>query len=295
MNCIACAQPVGASEFEQTLSWHAGCADEWAEATLEELGGESEDVLGDFTEGYFDPGALATLAESWAGVLPAVEQGVYLSGSPEDWAKYYVQALTGTSTAYMSYCMLTPARDHLKTARDFVATSRAPVLAPTTFDGQEAREAVAAAYEALGLIVAQMREATSDDLDVPSAYQILSAHGLAQWAAENGDLDEAGRMWKIAASQNQVPLIAVNSINSLVFKVLLPLQQMDEARVWLRRGVELNVGFQSANSLCNLGIVEFESGELADAREAFEGVLALPEGPFDEVRYYLDWIDEIEG
>jgi len=190
----------------------------------------------------------------------------------------------------MSY--LLDAKERLDETRSELIWSQGQMPSRSAFkEFRNVQKILEAGYRDLGRFLASARADAQEASPERNAHTL---HELARWDANHGELAQAEQTWMLLVD-SQIPFVATNAINSLSFLVLMPQGRYDEAETLLRRSVELNGGYQSANSQCNLGICAFQQDYLDTAHEHFVSVLRHAEGPFDEALHYLALVEEARG
>lgn len=76
--------------------------------------------------------------------------------------------------------------------------------------------------------------------------------------------------------------------NSLAYSILIPQGRFREAIAWLDDVIQVDVGYESWNSISNLGHVMIKLGKLEEAKKLFQLVIDANEGPTDEAEGFLE-------
>jgi tetratricopeptide (TPR) repeat protein len=116
--------------------------------------------------------------------------------------------------------------------------------------------------------------------------------------AEKGLLDKAEEVsLELINSDSKMNEDIAITINTLVFRVYLPQKEYEKARVLLERVVNEFSGLQAGIAYGNLGIIEFNSKRIPEAKECFSKSFDLVKGTWaeDEALYYLGLIAINQG
>ena len=84
---------------------------------------------------------------------------------------------------------------------------------------------------------------------------------------------------------------ACSAINTLVFSALIPEQRFVESIAWLEDSIHGDYGYESWNSVSNLGHVYLRLGQVERARTLFTTLLQAQYGPIDEATEFLEIIN----
>lgn len=79
-------------------------------------------------------------------------------------------------------------------------------------------------------------------------------------------------------------------INSLVYSILIPQGRFIEALAWLDDSIQGDYGYESWNSVSNLGHLMIKLGDITRAEKLFRLMLAANTGPIDEAKEFLELI-----
>jgi hypothetical protein len=115
-------------------------------------------------------------------------------------------------------------------------------------------------------------------------------HHEANSLLESGSWEEAEEIYVSVGEVTQEPRHASSAINSLVFSILIPQTRFVEARIWLEDSMNLEVVYESWNSLENLGLCEYFAGNNELAELHLLHVVQAEEGPVKEARAWLEKI-----
>lgn len=89
--------------------------------------------------------------------------------------------------------------------------------------------------------------------------------------------------------------ISFSAINSLVYSALIPEQRFIESIAWLDDSIQGDYGYESWNSVSNLGNVYLRLGQVERAKSLFETLLQAQTGPIDEATEFLNLIEAGEA
>lgn len=117
-----------------------------------------------------------------------------------------------------------------------------------------------------------------------------SWHHAAQNFLETGAWDEAEEIYVSVGEEIQQPRQASSAINSLVFSILIPQMRFVEARIWLNDSMNLEIAYEAWNSLENLGLCEYFSGNNELAERHLLQVIQANDGPVEDASFTLDKI-----
>ena len=84
---------------------------------------------------------------------------------------------------------------------------------------------------------------------------------------------------------------ACSAINTLVFSALIPEQRFIECIAWLEDSIYGDYGYESWNSVSNLGHVYLRLGQVEKAEQLFTTLLQAQYGPTDEAAEFLELIN----
>lgn len=88
---------------------------------------------------------------------------------------------------------------------------------------------------------------------------------------------------------------ASSAINTLVYGALIPEQRFSESIAWLDDSIQGDFGYESWNSISNLGQVYLRLGQVERARLLFTTMIQSQYGPIDEATEFLDIINSGEA
>ena len=112
----------------------------------------------------------------------------------------------------------------------------------------------------------------------------------------DGHLEEAIELIvEVAERPDLHQEISCSAINSLVFSALIPEQRFVEAIAWLDDSIQGDYGYESWNSVSNLGHVYLRLGQVERARLLFTTMIQSQYGPIDEATEFLDMINSGEA
>ena len=118
-----------------------------------------------------------------------------------------------------------------------------------------------------------------------------SWHRRAKKLLEEGDLRAAEDIYVEVGEQPSNPGHASSATNSLVFAILIPEQRFAEARLWLQNSMDMEAGYESWNSLENLGVCEYAAGNNDLATRYLQQVVDANDGPVDAALELLQKIN----
>jgi tetratricopeptide (TPR) repeat protein len=118
-----------------------------------------------------------------------------------------------------------------------------------------------------------------------------SWHRRALELREGGDLGAAEDIYVKVGEQPSNPRHASSATNSLVFGILIPGQRFVEARFWLQNSMDMEAGYESWNSLENLGVCEYAAGNNELAVRYLQQVVDANDGPVDAARELIEKIN----
>ncbi len=106
-----------------------------------------------------------------------------------------------------------------------------------------------------------------------------------------GELSEAEQLLtSVARDTSTYQGWAGSFINTLVYSILLPQKRFFEAYAWLDDSISADLGFESWNSVSNLGHLMIKIGDTKTAELMFNAVLEARTGPEDEAYEFLEMI-----
>lgn len=88
---------------------------------------------------------------------------------------------------------------------------------------------------------------------------------------------------------------ASSAINTLVYGALIPEQRFNESIAWLDDSIQGDFGYESWNSISNLGHVYLRLGQVERARLLFTTMIQSQYGPIDEANEFLGMINSGEA
>lgn len=106
-----------------------------------------------------------------------------------------------------------------------------------------------------------------------------------------GDLRAAEDIYVKVGEQPSKSRHASSATNSLVFAILIPEQRFVEARLWLQNSIDMEAGYESWNSLENLGLCEYFAGNNELAARYLQQVVDAKDGPVDAALETLEKIN----
>jgi tetratricopeptide (TPR) repeat protein len=112
-------------------------------------------------------------------------------------------------------------------------------------------------------------------------------HNKAKKHRKSGDLQAAEEIYVSVGEQPSDPRSASSAPNSLAYSILIPQERFVEARLWLQNSIDMEAGWESWNSLENLGLCEYFAGNNELAARYLQQVVDAGDGPVDEAREYL--------
>ncbi len=118
-----------------------------------------------------------------------------------------------------------------------------------------------------------------------------SWHRRADKRLDEGDLRAAEDIYVEVGEQPSKPGHASSATNSLVFAILIPGQRFVEARLWLQNSMDMEAGYESWNSLENLGVCEYAAGNNDLAARYLQQVVDANDGPVDAAKELLEKIN----
>ena len=80
-------------------------------------------------------------------------------------------------------------------------------------------------------------------------------------------------------------------INTLVYSILIPQQRFREAYAWLDDSIQGDFGYETWNSVSNLGHLMLRLGEVERAEKLFTTLIQSENGPIDEAEEFMEMID----
>lgn len=107
---------------------------------------------------------------------------------------------------------------------------------------------------------------------------------------KDGDLEGAEELYSTVSLVSVDDQHRASAINSMVYSILIPQQRFSEARIWLEDGLNLEVDYETWNSLENLGFCELSSGNTELAARYLLQVVQAQAGPAAEAQALLDKI-----
>lgn len=118
-----------------------------------------------------------------------------------------------------------------------------------------------------------------------------SWHHTANELLDSGSLRAAEEIYVEIGEQPSKPGHASSATNSLVFAILIPEQRFVEARLWLQNSMDMEAGYESWNSLENLGVCEYSAGNTDLAVRYLQQVVDANDGPVDAALELLQKIN----
>jgi tetratricopeptide (TPR) repeat protein len=105
------------------------------------------------------------------------------------------------------------------------------------------------------------------------------------------------RLADLAGQTEKLEEWACSFINTLVYSILIPQGRFREALAWLDDSIQGDYGYESWNSISNLGQVMIKLGDLDRAEKLFQLLIDANEGPIDEAQEFLEMLEsgEAEG
>lgn len=108
---------------------------------------------------------------------------------------------------------------------------------------------------------------------------------------DSGNLRAAEDIYVEIGEQLNKPGHASSATNSLVFAILIPEQRFVESRLWLQNSIDMESGYESWNSLENLGVCEYFAGNNELAARYLQQVVDADDGPVDDALEILQKIN----
>lgn len=118
-----------------------------------------------------------------------------------------------------------------------------------------------------------------------------SWHRRADKLLDVGDLRAAEDIYVEVGEQPSNPRHASSATNSLVFAIMIPEHRFAEARLWLQNSMDMEAGYESWNSLENLGVCEYAAGNNELAARYLQQVVDANDGPVDAAKELLEKIN----
>lgn len=116
-------------------------------------------------------------------------------------------------------------------------------------------------------------------------------HNKAKKLRQAGDLEAAEDIYVSVGEQPSDPRSASSATNSLAYSILIPQGRFVEARLWLQNSIDMEAGWESWNSLENLGLCEYFAGNNELAARYLQQVVDAGDGPVAEAMEYLEKIN----
>lgn len=126
--------------------------------------------------------------------------------------------------------------------------------------------------------------------------EIKDIHYLVGGLLAAGKVDEAEeKIIPVAEAPQVYGEWACSFINTLVYSILIPQGRLREALAWLDDSIQGDYGYESWNSISNLGHVLIKLGEIDRAEKLFRLLIDANTGPLDEAEEFLELIDSGEA
>lgn len=122
-------------------------------------------------------------------------------------------------------------------------------------------------------------------------------HQIQRLISEERFEDAEERLADLAGQTEKLEEWACSFINTLVYSILIPQGRFREALAWLDDSIQGDYGYESWNSISNLGHVMIKLGDLERAEKLFQLLIDANEGPIDEAEEFLEMLEsgEAEG
>jgi tetratricopeptide (TPR) repeat protein len=122
--------------------------------------------------------------------------------------------------------------------------------------------------------------------------QINDTYHLIEALISEEKFEEAEeRLVEVAMRPELLREYAGSFTNSLAYSILIPQGRFREAHAWLDDVIQWDCGYESWNSISNLGHVMIKLGNLEEAEKLFQLVIDANAGPIDEAEEFLDMLN----
>lgn len=126
--------------------------------------------------------------------------------------------------------------------------------------------------------------------------QLRDTYYLVEGLLSAGKFDEAEeRLVEVAENPQTYEGWACSFINTLVYSILIPQRRFREAYAWLDDSIQGDYGYESFNSISNLGHLMIKLGDLDYAEKLFRLLIDANTGPLDEAEEFLEMLESGEA
>lgn len=126
--------------------------------------------------------------------------------------------------------------------------------------------------------------------------QLRDTYYLVEGLLSAGKFDEAEeRLVEVAENPQTYEEWACSFINTLVYSILIPQGRFREAYAWLDDSIQGDYGYESLNSISNLGHLMIKLGDLDYAEKLFRLLIDANTGPLDEAEEFLEMLESGEA